>query len=85
MRVGLRAHRPRATTNRQHAWHFAAVNHRLDLRDARCDKMEDSHEELKKNVLNWQKAMEDLQLERQIEQLRRELEEAKTGMQLAFT
>jgi hypothetical protein len=47
--------------------------------------MEDSHEELKKNVLNWQKAMEDLQLERQIEQLRRELEEAKTGMQLAFT
>lgn len=30
-------------------------------------------------VKNWQQEMEDLQLEKQIESLRRELEEAKTG------
>jgi predicted nucleic acid-binding Zn-ribbon protein len=60
-------------------------NKRVDLMDARCDKMDDAHQELKSSVLRWQKEMEDLQLERQIENLRRELEEAKTGVFLKAT
>lgn len=55
------------------------ANERIDLMDVRCDKMEDEHEELKRTVFRFQKEMEDMQLEKQIETLRRELEEAKTG------
>ena len=61
------------------------ANERIDLMDERCDKMEDEHNDLKEAVLRWQKEMEDLQLEKQIENLRRELEEAKTGVFLKVT
>eukprot|EP00730_Choanoeca_flexa_P016536 TRINITY_DN7839_c0_g1_i3.p1 TRINITY_DN7839_c0_g1~~TRINITY_DN7839_c0_g1_i3.p1 ORF type:complete len:675 (+),score=205.44 TRINITY_DN7839_c0_g1_i3:172-2196(+) len=62
-----------------------ALSDRIDLMDERCDKIEDNHEELRKSVLRWQKEMEDLQLEKQIENLRRELEEAKTGVFMKAT
>lgn len=61
------------------------ANERIDLMDERCDKIEDGHNDLKESVMKWQKEMEDLQLERQIENLRRELQEAKTGVFLKAT
>ena len=61
------------------------ANQRIDAMDERCDHMEDEHRSLKESVVRWQKEMEDLQLEKQIEILRRELEEAKTGVFLKAT
>jgi hypothetical protein len=55
------------------------ANERIDLMDVRCDKMEDEAAELKKFVHRFAKEMEDQQLQKQIENLRRELQEAKTG------
>eukprot|EP00040_Diaphanoeca_grandis_P031165 m.185994 g.185994 ORF g.185994 m.185994 type:complete len:695 (+) comp32248_c0_seq3:364-2448(+) len=52
---------------------------RIDAMDERVDLMQDEARELKEYVLRKEKEMEDLQLEKQIEQLRRELEEAKSG------
>eukprot|EP00055_Hartaetosiga_balthica_P009760 m.39754 g.39754 ORF g.39754 m.39754 type:complete len:696 (+) comp6884_c1_seq1:207-2294(+) len=56
------------------------TNARVDLMDERCDKLEDDQQAFRQEFLRWQKDMEDLQLEKQIEQLRRELDEAKTGV-----
>jgi len=53
--------------------------------DERCDAIEDDTRDLREYVLRKEKEMEDLQLEKQIEQLRRELEEAKTGVFLKAT
>ncbi len=55
------------------------ANDRIDLMDVRCDKMEDSVKDLRDHVLKKEKELEDMQLEKQIENLRRELAEAKTG------
>eukprot|EP00051_Salpingoeca_urceolata_P015737 m.205528 g.205528 ORF g.205528 m.205528 type:complete len:691 (+) comp18488_c0_seq2:247-2319(+) len=59
---------------------IAAMAGRLDLLDDRCDHMEDEARDLKEFVMKFQQEMEDMQLEKQIEGLRRELEEAKTGV-----
>ncbi len=59
------------------------ANARIDLMDTRCDRMEDEAAELKKFVHRFVKELEDQQLEKQIEQLRRELQEAKTGLSVA--
>ena len=61
------------------------ANERLDAMDERCDSIEDDTRDLREYVLRKEKEMEDLQLEKQIEQLRRELEEAKTGVFLKAT
>eukprot|EP00729_Bicosta_minor_P009535 gene9535-33630_t len=61
------------------------ANERLDAMDERCDAIEDDTRDLREYVLRKEKEMEDLQLEKQIEQLRRELEEAKTGVFLKAT
>ena len=47
--------------------------------DARCDSIEDGVTSLKDHVLKKEKEFEDMQLEKQLDQLRRELAEAKTG------
>jgi centrosome and spindle pole-associated protein 1 len=56
------------------------ANERLDSMDERCDGIEDDTRDLREHVLRKEKEMEDLQLEKQIEQLRRDLEEAKKGV-----
>lgn len=56
------------------------ANERIDLMDVRCDRMEDEASELKKFVHRFVKELEDQQLEKQIESLRRELQEAKSGV-----
>ncbi len=56
------------------------ANQRIDLMDVRCDGIEDNVSNLKEHMLRKEKEFEDLQLEKQIENLRRELAEAKTGM-----
>ncbi|EDQ90585.1 uncharacterized protein MONBRDRAFT_6973 [Monosiga brevicollis MX1] len=56
------------------------LNERIDLMDERCDKLDDAQIEIRREVQVWQQDMEDLQLEKQIETLRRELAEAKTGV-----
>jgi centrosome and spindle pole-associated protein 1 len=61
------------------------ANERLDAMDERCDSIEDDCQDLRAYVLRKEKEMEDLQLEKQIDQLRRELEEAKTGVFLKAT
>ncbi len=55
------------------------ANQRIDLMDQRVDGMEDTVRDLREHVLRKEKELEDMQLEKQIETLRRELEEAKTG------
>ncbi len=55
------------------------ANERIDLMDVRCDKMEDDVSELRKFVKNFAKELEDQQLQNQIDNLRRELQEAKAG------
>jgi septal ring factor EnvC (AmiA/AmiB activator) len=55
------------------------ANARVDLMDTRCDGIEDNIAALKQRMLQKEKEFEDLQLEKQIENLRRELAEAKTG------
>eukprot|EP00039_Didymoeca_costata_P008895 m.118268 g.118268 ORF g.118268 m.118268 type:complete len:694 (-) comp14276_c0_seq2:1573-3654(-) len=61
------------------------ANERLDLMDERADAIEDDVKDLREYVLRKEKEMEDLQLEKQIENLRRELEEAKSGVFLKAT
>lgn len=58
------------------------ANERIDNMDKRADGIEDSLNDLREHVLRKEKEMEDLQLEKQIEQIRRELEEAKKGVLL---
>ena len=55
------------------------ANQRIDLMDTRCDQIEDTITNLRDHVLKKEKELEDMQLERQIETLRRELADAKTG------
>lgn len=56
------------------------ANQRIDAMDERVDAMEDDVRDLREYVLRKEKELEDLQLEKQIEILRRELEEAKSGV-----
>lgn len=56
------------------------ANQRIDAMDERVDAMEDDVRDLREYVLRKEKELEDLQLEKQIENLRRELEEAKAGV-----
>lgn len=58
------------------------ANERIDNMDKRADAIEDDVHDLREHVLRKEKEMEDLQLEKQIEQIRRELEEAKKGVLL---
>ena len=53
---------------------------RIDLMDQRCDAIEDNVTSMKEHMLRKEKEFEDMQLEKQLEQLRRELAEAKSGL-----
>ena len=58
------------------------ANQRIDLMDVRCDGIEDRVSDLKDHILRKDKEFEDMQLEAQINQLKRDLADAKTGLNI---